>query len=250
MRVREALVAGALSFSVFVGCASTSGGETCGISCAADGVCQTACAADPDCAFGGSDAATADAWIADDASWADVAEIRDAGTRTDDGSAPLTDADRGDAGGASADAATTRDAGDGLTCSAGLFGDGGACQACRLSRCDAPTCDDGTGAAATLGALSLDCRYRASVSNWATAFVYCAGLGSGWRLPTKGEALKIAASPTVCQTPVPDGWFTWTNTCAGAGLAWRVLNVSRDGALGGEAYENVVGYNTFTLCVR
>jgi len=48
MRVREAPIAGALSLFVFAGCASTSGGASCGISCAADGVCQPACVATDD----------------------------------------------------------------------------------------------------------------------------------------------------------------------------------------------------------
>jgi hypothetical protein len=71
---------------------------------------------------------------------------------------------------------------------------------------------------------------------------YCARLGSGWRLPTKGEALQIRSSPNVCRTPVSD-WQTWTTTCAGAGLAWYV-----DRPMG--AIQDVVNTARAKLCVR
>jgi hypothetical protein len=73
---------------------------------------------------------------------------------------------------------------------------------------------------------------------------YCAGLGSGWRLPTKGEALKIASSPNVCRTPLPGVWVTWTSTCSGAGLAWNVDDS------GGTGQGNVDDGNGYALCVR
>jgi hypothetical protein len=73
---------------------------------------------------------------------------------------------------------------------------------------------------------------------------YCAGLGSGWRLPSKGEALKIASSPSVCRTLLSGGWYTWTRTCAGAGVAWGV-----DG-LGDTGQHRVDGNGNDALCVR
>ncbi len=135
----------------------------------------------------------------------------------------------------------------------GLEGDGSgytkpqalpdACQADGLATCSAATCDDGTSAAASLGAASLDCQYRSSGSNWATAMSYCAGLGSGWRLPSKGEALKIASSSNVCRTSLSGSWYTWTRTCAaGAGLAWGVSSN------GNTDQRGVASYNA--LCVR
>jgi hypothetical protein len=73
---------------------------------------------------------------------------------------------------------------------------------------------------------------------------YCAGLGSGWRLPSKGEALKIASSPSVCRTPLSGGWNTWTRTCAGAGLACYVY------FSGFTSQSYVVNSSYGALCVR
>jgi hypothetical protein len=131
------------------------------------------------------------------------------------------------------------------TCSAGTLPGGGACQACDLNTCGEPTCDDGTTAAANLGAGAFECQYRSNASNWATAISYCAGLGSGWRLPTKGEALRIASSPNVCRTPLSAAWATWTRTCAGAGLAWSVNDFSF-----GYTYQFSVDDFNNALCVR
>ncbi len=109
---------------------------------------------------------------------------------------------------------------DELTCSAGTLPGGGSCQACGLSTCSAPTCDDGMNAAASLPESALECHYRASTSTWNTAVEYCLGLGSGWRLPTKGEAMRISGLGNLCRSPVAAFAGTWTLTCAGAGAAW------------------------------
>jgi hypothetical protein len=74
---------------------------------------------------------------------------------------------------------------------------------------------------------------------------YCAGLGSGWRLPSKGEALKIASSSNVCRTSLSGEWQTWTRTCAGAGLAWGVDSF---GSTGQFSVVNNVSFGA--LCVR
>jgi len=125
------------------------------------------------------------------------------------------------------------------SCGGSTDAGGGTSYACTQS--DA---DDGSSAAATLGAASLDCQYRSTRSTWANAMSYCAGLGSGWRLPSKGEALKIASSPNVCRTALPATWYTWTRTCAGAGLAWGVNG-------NGLAYQGGVDNGYFyALCVR
>ena len=115
--------------------------------------------------------------------------------------------------------------------------------------CTAADADDGTSAAAGLGASSLDCQYyRSSALEWATAMSYCAGLGSGWRLASKGEALKIASSSYVCRTPLSGAWWTWIRTCAGAGLAWVV---AIDGVDGVATENHVDNYgNILALCVR
>ncbi len=132
-----------------------------------------------------------------------------------------------------------------LTCSAGTLPGGGYCQACALNTCSLPTCDDGTSVAPNLGAGALDCHYRFSPSNWVAAMTYCTSLGNGWRLPTKGEALKLAASPNVCRTPLSAGWYTWTTTCSGAGMAWNVYGFGNLGA-----YQDSVDGNNYAVCVR
>jgi hypothetical protein len=88
--------------------------------------------------------------------------------------------------------------------------------------CTAASCDDGTSAAASLTSGSLDCSFWSSYSTWASAVSYCEGLGGGYRLPTKGEALKIASNPAICRTSLTPFWITWTSACAGAGVAWYV----------------------------
>lgn len=164
-----------------------------GISCVADGVCQTSCAVDPDCPSGGVDAAAPDAGRA----------------------------------GAGAPAAGRVDAGGNAQYT-----------------CTAAFPDDGTSGAASLGAASLDCQLRSTGSNWPAAMSYCAGIGTGWRLTTKGEALKIASSPNVCRTALPASWFTWTRTCARAGRAWLVSNY------GGTSQGSVDNSYISALCVR
>lgn len=128
-----------------------------------------------------------------------------------------------------------------VTCSAGVLDGGVQCQACGLTECAAQSCDDGTIAAANLGAASLDCQYQSSLQpTWTAAMSYCAGLGSGWRLPSKEEARKIAVSPSVCRTPISVTWATWTSTCAEARRAW---SVSSNGFAERGPY-------SYALCVR
>jgi len=93
---------------------------------------------------------------------------------------------------------------------------------------------------------SFDCSYRNSLSNQAGALSYCEGLGGGYRLVTKDEALAIAANPSLCRSGLPSSWATWTSTSAGAGLAWFVY-----GGVGTPQYDvaaNDVSNNA--LCVR
>jgi len=132
--------------------------------------------------------------------------------------------------------ASAPDAGSGDT------GSGGA-----SNTCTAADADDGTTAAARLGPGSLDCRYDNSKDRtWASAVSYCAALGSGWRLASKGEALKIAGSPSVCRTLLPSSWYAWARSCAGEGKAWVVFS-------NGHKYESSVddsGKDDGALCIR
>jgi hypothetical protein len=150
------------------------------------------------------------------------------------------------------DAATAADAApsDAGAAEAGVT-DAGNCQANGLMTCAVATCDDGTSAASSLGAGSLRCiaaRVGNVGRNWADAMSYCPGLGAGFRLATKGEALKIASSPSVCSEPLPGGWRTWTSTCAGAGRAWLVNTSTGNTGQGNvDVYLNL--QNDITLCV-
>ena len=74
----------------------------------------------------------------------------------------------------------------------------------------------------------------------AQAIAYCQGKGA--RLPTKDEALGISGvSYHACAWP--GGWYTWTSTSAGAGLAWDVYNL-------GHTPQDDVGNFVNALCVR
>lgn len=143
--------------------------------------------------------------------------------------ATTPDAGRSDGGGATGDASTATEA--------------GACQADGLTTCESSTCDDGTNSATSLGASSLDCLLDMSPRDWAATMSHCAELGAGWRLASKGEALKIASSPNVCRTPLSGGWTTWTRTCVGAGMAWDV-------SIGGGTGRSRVAGLLNALCVR
>lgn len=127
--------------------------------------------------------------------------------------------------------------------------DAGVCQVSGLSTCRAATCDDGVLSASKLGRASLDCVVNAAspvLRTWSEAANYCASLGAGYRLPTKGEALQIAYEPTVCATPLPRGWYTWTATCAMSEQAWCVTFYGRT-----FAYETASSDATeLTVCVR
>jgi hypothetical protein len=150
------------------------------------------------------------------------------------------------------DAATAADAtpSDAGAAEAGVP-DAGNCQANGLMTCAVATCDDGTSAASSLRAGSLRCiaaRVGNVGRNWADAMSYCPGLGAGFRLATKGEALKIASSPSVCIEPLPGGWRTWTSSCAGAGRAWLVNTSTGNTSQGNvDVYLNL--QNDVTLCV-
>ena len=75
----------------------------------------------------------------------------------------------------------------------------------------------------------------------AQAIAYCQGKGA--RLPTKDEALGISGvSYDACAWP--GGWYTWTSTSAGAGLAWHVV-------YSGSTFQVDVGnVSHHALCVR
>ena len=74
----------------------------------------------------------------------------------------------------------------------------------------------------------------------AQAIAYCQGKGA--RLPTKDEALGISGvSYDACAWP--GGWYTWTSTSAGAGLAWSVDD-------DGSTSQDDVGDSDGALCVR
>ena len=74
----------------------------------------------------------------------------------------------------------------------------------------------------------------------AQAIAYCQGKGA--RLPTKDEALGISGvSYDACAWS--GGWYTWTSTSAGAGLAWYVFSY-------GDAVRLDVGDSHDALCVR
>jgi hypothetical protein len=118
-------------------------------------------------------------------------------------------------------------------------GDGGA------KVCVAAATDDGTSAAASLSAGGLECAHRTTRSSWSSAVGHCAGLGGGFRLPTKAEALRIASNPLLCRTALPANWYTWTSSCAGAGLAWWVYF---DGNTGSDNTDT--GTDDAACCVR
>ncbi len=113
--------------------------------------------------------------------------------------------------------------------------------------CVAKATDDGSSSAASLTSGSLVCSYRSGYSDWASAMSYCKGLGGGYRLPTRGEAVKIVASwasDRICRIPPGPSWGTWTSTCAGPGLAWVVDYSAGTG-------QSSVGPNSSgALCVR
>lgn len=56
---------------------------------------------------------------------------------------------------------------------------------------------------------------------WAAATSYCAGLGAGWRLPTRTELEAIAVYLAKQQNPVPEipteSYYYWTSTEGGEG---------------------------------
>ncbi len=138
------------------------------------------------------------------------------------------------------------------TCSAGtLASDGGACQACGQRLCSEPSCDDGSRFAESLADGSLECQFNGFMTDWYEAMRYaCAGFGTGYRLATRGEALRIAANPRICRPingvcPRLDWmWWAWTSTCVEGGHAWVV-------GFSGLTYSGYGGGgHGFALCVR
>jgi hypothetical protein len=122
--------------------------------------------------------------------------------------------------------------------------DSGACQADGADSCTAASCDDGTVEASAIAYGTLDCQLVVGSANWRAALDSCARLGSGWRVPTRGDAIKIARSPAVCRVPVTEAWGAWTRTCADAGRAWFVTD-------GGVATSTAVGDALArALCIR
>jgi hypothetical protein len=103
--------------------------------------------------------------------------------------------------------------------------------------------DEGATAASTLAVASRDCAYLPTATDWSSALAGCAAIGADYRLATKGEALKIAATPTICRSPLPAGWSTWTSTCSAPGQAWSA-------AQGGTTARNNVTDSKPSLCVR
>lgn len=116
-------------------------------------------------------------------------------------------------------------------------GDGGA------KTCVSAATDEGVVAASTLAIASRDCAYLTTASDWASALNLCAALGADYRLPTKGEVLKIVSVPTICRSSLPAGWFTWTSTCASSGQAWSATGT-------GTSARNNVTDTKPSLCIR
>ncbi len=125
----------------------------------------------------------------------------------------------------------------------------------HLNCCTVASCDDGASAGAALAAGSIDCQQRLSSSGTFAgsgltlngAFTYCAGLGAGWRLPTKGEALRIpstSTNTTACKAPIPGTWTTWTSTCTGSGKANYVTSFGPAGS------SNITGSSIGVICIR
>jgi sulfatase modifying factor 1 len=131
------------------------------------------------------------------------------------------------------------------SCCGGTLPSGETCQACGLNTCSAASCDDGTAIAASLANATLDCQYRSGTTSWSRAMSYCEDLGAGWRLPSKGEAARIASSPSVCRISLSGVWGTWTRTCSAAATAWRVSS-------SGNTVQTNVDNTSLgnTLCVR
>jgi hypothetical protein len=112
--------------------------------------------------------------------------------------------------------------------------------------------DDGTARAASLTVASVACSFDATKQSWAAAMESCARRGAGWRLPTKQEALKLLADPTLCRSgadaaAAPIGWTTWTTTCAGRERVW-VVGGSGSASIGRTDIAPSLGF--FALCMR
>lgn len=174
----------------------------------------------------------------------DASTVVDAGgSASSDANAPAfdaasaTDSAAGDAGAPTTDASSPSDAAP--VDAAPPSADAGL-------RCTAAATDDGTAEASTLAARNISCHFRSNEVGWEGAAAYCAGFGSGWRLASKGVALKIASNPEVCRIAVSTPWHSWTSTCAGGNLAWAVQsngNSGRSSTTGG-----TIGVGV--LCVR
>jgi hypothetical protein len=69
-------------------------------------------------------------------------------------------------------------------------------------------------------------------------------------LATKGEALRIAATPSICRASPPAGWLTWTGTCVESGIAWSVASDGQ--AAQRDAADSTVGEDVAigALCLR
>ena len=174
----------------------------------------------------------------------DASTVVDAGgSGSSDANAPAfdaaigTDAAAGDAGAPTTDASIPSDAAP---------VDAAAPSADAGLRCTAAAADDGTAEAATLAARNISCHFRSNAVGWEAAATYCAGFGSGWRLASKGVALKVASNPEVCRVAVSAPWLSWTSTCAGGNLAWVVQSSGNNSPVSTTGGTIGVG----ALCVR
>ncbi len=163
---------------------------------------------------GASDGGASEAGASDAGTW----DLVDGGTQ-DGGPAAMGDAGSSTGGGADACAPTF----------VGVFNCSGVTKPsvatpesldCTTS---GPSSDDGAAAAASLASCSLDCSFSerncANVNRaWAEARDYCTSIG--YRLPTKGEVLRIRQEPSLCRTSLPQSWGTWSSTCGGSSKAW------------------------------
>jgi hypothetical protein len=165
----------------------------------------------------------------------------DSGTPPFDAGAPSVDSGTAGSDAGRADAAADSGA---LLC--GRYqvlvpGTGSASGGCPGSRCDGSGLVKDTTTGLTWARFSYYPGYPPGQTQ-AQAAAYCAGRGG--RLPTRDEALAIAGN-NFCQAAWPTGWYTWTSTSAGAGLAWGVYY---DGVTD---QSNVHGNDYYyALCVR
>lgn len=203
--------------------------ENTAISCVSDGVCQPACAADPDCSYPGG-TSTADA------------SSGGSGVQPVDAGAPVSSGiDAGGSAPQGPDAGTVCDRYQIVE-----QGTGSASGSCPGLRCD------GSGLVKDLNPRRIPnagltwARFpylpTSGVLEHFYAERYC--ISMGMRLPTVDEAGAIAGTNNYCRRAWPTEWSTWTSSSVLGG--GNFLVVGYDGATGSAGLQGSAN----ALCVR